>query len=268
MSGNSHLAVETSFDAGLEMVDQRTTNLDQNGLINRIVSAKNSYTIEGTNIARLLFFESTPVEFVEGKTMRRILFGLLLIAGMAVSLSGSGASATQPDWCYGLTPTQSLNAPGTLVGTNGNDILFGSSGADVIKGKGGDDIICGYGGADQIDGGTGDDQIQAKDGSVALGGAHEDDIWVDGAGTVGDGGSGNDEVRATNGATAKGNSGADNITLWNAGSAFGGSGKDTIFSEAGTPPVNCGSGVDSYSLNGVLADGPAPISCEKVSDNF
>lgn len=95
--------------------------------------------------------------------MRRILFGLLLIAGMAVSLSVNGGSASQPDWCFGLTPTQSLNAPGTLIGTNGDDV-FGSSGADVIKGKGGDDIICGYGGADQIDGGTGSDRLQANGG--------------------------------------------------------------------------------------------------------
>ena len=67
LSGNPHFAIGTSFSADLEMVDQRTANLDQNELVFRIVSAKNSYTIEGTDIARLLLFESTPVDFVEGK---------------------------------------------------------------------------------------------------------------------------------------------------------------------------------------------------------
>lgn len=88
--------------------------------------------------------------------MRRLLVAGFVLAGV-LSLAGpGGVSAGQPDPCSNPgSATKSLNAPGTLNGTSGNDILFGSTGPDVINGKGGDDIICGNGGPDKIDGGSG-----------------------------------------------------------------------------------------------------------------
>ncbi len=105
--------------------------------------------------------------------MRRfaIVTLLLVAAAFAPRFANAGQPANPCD--YPGEPTKSLDSPGTLIGTSGDDVLFGSSGPDIIKGKGGNDIICGNGGADKIDGGTGDDRIQANDGSTVLGRAGE-----------------------------------------------------------------------------------------------
>jgi len=54
-----------------------------------------------------------------------------------------------------------LDAPGTLEGTPGNDLLVGSEGDDRIFGEGGDDCILGGDGNDLCSGGEGDNRIIA-----------------------------------------------------------------------------------------------------------
>ncbi|MBL8061578.1 MAG: hypothetical protein JNK32_01045 [Anaerolineales bacterium] len=72
----------------------------------------------------------------------------------------------KPSACSGIVLSNLITGPGTLTGTEGNDLILGSTGADVIDGLGGNDCILGGGGADTITGGDSSD--------VCLGGADTD----------------------------------------------------------------------------------------------
>lgn len=82
--------------------------------------------------------------------------------------------------------------PGTITGTDGDDVIIGSSGADTINAGNGNDVVCGRGGADTIDGGNGNDLLLGDvctgcpggDGGTAgndtiAGGNGDDTLWGD-----------------------------------------------------------------------------------------
>ena len=50
-------------------------------------------------------------------------------------------------------------APGTIIGTSGNDTLKGTAGDDKISGGAGADFLYGKGGSDQLIGGSGNDKF-------------------------------------------------------------------------------------------------------------
>jgi Ca2+-binding RTX toxin-like protein len=191
----------------------------------------------------------------------------VLLSALAFSIAPSmPAAASVAVLCNELAPTQPpLLAPGTLLGTAGDDVLIGSTGDDVIKGGGGFDTICGGLGSDRIEGGYGHDDLFGEGGysydcppgvgdDLLLGGPGDDFIWdvcgdntahgdagadqlAEVSGTA-DGGSGNDQVFAEDGFFTCGAAHRDCIT----GHARGGSGNDIVGVEGGD--ADGGSGVD------------------------
>jgi Ca2+-binding RTX toxin-like protein len=100
---------------------------------------------------------------------------------MAAMLASTSAAADPCD------------APGTIVGTPGDDRLKGSRGDDTIDGLGGDDVIRGHRGADLLCGGDGGDTLSGDQGDDVLDGGPGVDLLrggrgsnelVDGAGTL------------------------------------------------------------------------------------
>ncbi len=189
-----------------------------------------------------------------------------------------------PTTCLGRPLTRpALIAPGTLVGTSGDDVRFGSAGDDVIKGGGGNDVICGGSGSDRLEGGPGNDAI-AGDGDdfdlscspgfgndVLLGGGETDALWdvcgnnsAEGGGSsdtlnvsgTADGGSADDAVHAYNGQYscpgdegcviphAIGGAGNDHSVRVQGGIAEGGSGADVVIAERPGDELRGGAGAD------------------------
>jgi Ca2+-binding RTX toxin-like protein len=141
-----------------------------------------------------------------------------------------------------------LNAPATIIGTNGNDDLTGTAGDDVIAGLGGDDIIEGLGLNDLICGNEGIDTMQGGDGNDILFGGADDDSMNGGAGNdwmegdAGDddmnGGADRDEMKGLEGSDRMdGGDGPDFIM-------FGGAGPDLMFGGAGDDIMQGGDGDD------------------------
>ena len=95
--------------------------------------------------------------------MRRAV--LLLAVGVLGLLAATAASAQEPPTCLGEPAT--ISGSGTIVGTDGPDVIVGSTGNDTILGLGGDDLICGDLGSDTIDGGEGNDFL-IGDSSLSL----------------------------------------------------------------------------------------------------
>ena len=68
------------------------------------------------------------------RTLTIVLAALLVAAAAAFAAPAGHAGATGIPTCFGTPATDWLTSAGTLVGTNGDDVLVGSSGSDVIKG--------------------------------------------------------------------------------------------------------------------------------------
>jgi hypothetical protein len=75
------------------------------------------------------------------------------------------------------TVNLSLQAGGTLTGTDAGEILIGGSGADVLNGLGGQDVLVGNGGADQLDGGAGNDLLVGGPGADQVTGGPGSDVF-------------------------------------------------------------------------------------------
>ena len=197
--------------------------------------------------------------------MRRPLVpvAVLLLSATTLAVPERGAATATPPSCLdyftGTTHTATiwLDAPGTLTGTSGADVLVGTYGSDVINGLGGNDIICGspnyqfdVGTPDVADGGSGDDHVIAR-GKVS-GGSGDDSVLTDIEGSKADGGSGSDEIRATQGAVGDGGSGNDLVRSWAGGAAalYGGSGSDVVLNETGAGKIDCGAAYDLVYANG------------------
>ena len=91
--------------------------------------------------------------------------------------------------------TIASDAPGSVTGTSGNDVLIGGNGVNTISGLGGDDHIAGDSGADILSGGDGNDALEGGSGADLLSGGGGDDSLNGGEGwdTI-DGGDGIDEA--------------------------------------------------------------------------
>ena len=106
------------------------------------------------------------------------------------------ASSLMVDPDSGRVSTCTRTGSGTIVGTDGHDVLCGGAGNDVIKGLGGDDVLSGRGGGDRLYGGAGRDRLVGGPGADELfGGGHDDTLdsrdGVNGNDSL-DGGSGSD----------------------------------------------------------------------------
>jgi len=207
-----------------------------------------------------------------------------VVAAVVVPALPVAAGTPAPTSCIGRPLTQpALLAPGTLVGTSGNDVLFGSPGGDVIKGGGGNDAICGGPGSDRLEGGSGNDGIvgDQNDFGVNCPPGFGDDVLLGGAGTdalidvcgnntakggsssdtmnvsgTTDGGSEDDAVHAYNGqffctgdegcvtAHAIGGAGNDQSVMVQGGIAEGGSGADVVIAGRTGDELRGGSGAD------------------------
>ena len=87
-------------------------------------------------------------------------------------------------------------APGTIMGTDGDDVLNGTRNADIIDGGDGHDRIWGRGGDDIVCGGAGDDEVYGNFGLDVVWGDAGDDVLYGGFNADGVfGNSGSDEVR-------------------------------------------------------------------------
>jgi Ca2+-binding RTX toxin-like protein len=80
-----------------------------------------------------------------------------------------------------LRPT-CFDAPATIVGTEGNDVIEGTPGDDVIVGLGGDDTIRGSAGNDRLCGDDGNDRLEGGEGNDKIRGGNGDDTLLGEAG--------------------------------------------------------------------------------------
>jgi len=87
------------------------------------------------------------------------------------------ASSLMVDPDSGRVSPCTRTGSGTIVGTDGRDIICGGAGNDVIKGLGGDDVLSGRGGNDRLYGGAGGDRLVGGPGSDGLfAGGHDDTL--------------------------------------------------------------------------------------------
>jgi hypothetical protein len=136
-----------------------------------------------------------------------------------------------------LNDDLSPDAPCTITGTNGDDLLIGTPGDDVICGGPGDDMIFGGGGNDVLIGDAGNDSLFGEDGNdLLLGGPGEDAL---------DGGNGNDNLQGEEGRdTLSGGNGSDALFGGNGKDSLdGGNGNDALFGENGADSLDTEDGV-------------------------
>ncbi len=170
---------------------------------------------------------------------------------------GSGdddASCGDGDGTGTPAPQPGSSAGGTIVGTNGHDVLvatarggtilaldgndsvIGGDGADVIHGGGGNDFLSGEGGRDIIFGGDGNDDILGGDGADMLyGDAGHDRIF---------GGDGNDLIDAGWGNDTVYGGAGDDVFV-----AAVGDGNDTYYGD----DLDGGTGIDTLDMAAITA---------------
>jgi predicted extracellular nuclease len=74
------------------------------------------------------------------------------------------------------------NAPETLLGTSGADLILGAQGNDTISGLAGADVLCGGNGNDALSGGAGSDALGGERGDDSLSGGADPDAFSGGQG--------------------------------------------------------------------------------------
>lgn len=161
----------------------------------------------------------------------------MLAALVAVAQPAAAQEAVEVT-CAGQLATIVATSPGTINGTDGDDVIVGSSGADTINAGAGNDVVCGLGGADLIRGGTGRDIILGNNGPDDIrSGLGNDLVW---------GGAGNDMIRAGFGRDVVfGGPNADFIAGGPGNdSVAGGAGNDTVLGSNGSDLVEGGNGDD------------------------
>ena len=123
--------------------------------------------------------------------------------------------------------------PGTIIGTDGDDILIGGRGRDTILSKAGNDFLDGGNGRDFLFGGN--------DNDILFGGNGKDSLFGEQGFDTLSGGNGNDLLDGGNGR---------DLLLGGAGddSLMGGIGKDTLIGGKGNDVLTGGSGRDTFVL--------------------
>jgi Ca2+-binding RTX toxin-like protein len=198
--------------------------------------------------------------------------------GVAVAVKDTGGSFA------GCRESTTVPGSETLEGTNHHDYLQGNEAPNTIWGRKGNDLILAVGGADIVRGHEGDDEIWNGTGSDDVqGGEGNDGIYAESGNDTIDGQGGNDELRGGEGDdTINGGTGIDRLQgfagndILHGGdgedSIIGYEGVDALYGEAGTDTlyprdgiadsaVNCGEGADIP----VEADRVDPVdrSCER-----
>jgi hypothetical protein len=206
---------------------------------------------------------------------RLVTAGVMMAAFAAVGMSTHVAVAQDDEvpYCYDLrtdtflAATQWLTEPGTLIGTNGRDVLVGSDGDDVINGLGGNDVICGADRGSPADDDTADADFTLFDGDYSppgldtiYGGSGNDSIV--GTGTL-DGGSGNDIIMNALRVHPVDLEPLDDDEEYVTISLFGGTGNDELsdggyVGEGVEVVLDCGPGNDKFQAFGPTA----VINCE------
>ncbi len=102
-----------------------------------------------------------------GGAKRSAVLVLSMLAALVAVAQPAGAQETAV-LCAGQEATIVGTTPGTINGTDGDDVIVGTSGADTINAGAGNDSVCGLGGGDLIRGGTGRDIILGGNGPDAL----------------------------------------------------------------------------------------------------
>ncbi len=222
-------------------------------------------TIAGTTI-------DTAADATAGRdTVLTSVDGFVNAAGVEV-LAGFGAARRLEGAAHAETLIATPDAPGTLAGHGGDDILFGSAQADTLLGGAGNDTLIGQGGADRLEGGADDDlYVLGADGAGSLvveqagggrdvvvlaGGslaaaAHVEVVLLSGAGRVaaGDGGATLASF-ATAAAVLEGGAGADTLYGSAAGgdTLLGGEGDDLLLGQGGGDRLEGGLGDDTFFI--------------------
>lgn len=133
----------------------------------------------------------------------------------------------------------------TLQGGDGNDFLSGGYGRDLLTGGDGDDLLLGERGRDTLIGGEGADRLLGHDG--------DDLLYIDAddllAGEV-QGGSGHDIARITHSPAGV----SFNLGIHHIEEAYGGNGKDYLFSGAASGVTLSGGGGDDSLIGSQAAD--------------
>ena len=149
----------------------------------------------------------------------------------------------------GLHDGQPYN--GSLIGTNGDDVIVGTESHDTILALDGNDTVCSGDASDAIFGGAGDDTLLGGGGNdVIFGGAGNDVIEAGDGNDAAFGESGNDTVNGGAGKDAiDGGSGTDTVAGGDENDVVrGGSGSDALDGGAGNDVCNGGSGTDTDTL--------------------
>jgi Ca2+-binding RTX toxin-like protein len=81
-----------------------------------------------------------------------------------------------------ITVRIGTNAPETLVGTSGADLILGGQGNDTMSGLAGADVLCGGNGNDALSGGAGRDALGGERGDDSLSGGADPDVFSGGQG--------------------------------------------------------------------------------------
>lgn len=149
-----------------------------------IIEIYRASSVDGSNAVRLTndaIFDAFPSWSPDGQ---KVLWSRLFPseAFTANAVDGSGqvnisnhpADDTRCDWSRLLPCT--VTGSGTIVGTEGDDVICGSPGDDRIVGMGGNDVIYAGAGNDQIDAGSGDDIVFGEKGHDTISGGDGNDI--------------------------------------------------------------------------------------------
>lgn len=159
---------------------------------------------------------------------------LVLLVAVGIAAGFGAVSAASATAVPNLERVMCQGRPGTIVGTDGDDVLTGTSGPDVIvggrgndviRGDDGNDVICGGPGRDVLFGNAGDDLIDGADDDDLIGGNRGDDVLR--------GGPGDDSIY--------GSSGADQLQ--------GGEDDDRLFGGGGNDQADGGNGNDLVAGN-------------------
>lgn len=188
-----------------------------------------------------LTWRGTTLEVISATGQPLALHDLSGHLGQGPSLYTLRAETSQPP----AIPADTPDAPRSLTGTTGPDLLIGAGGNDTLFGSLGNDELVGLSGHDDLRGGPGNDTLWGDGGNDALygeagndflSGGLGDDLLLGGSGQdLLDGGPGNDRLEAGEGGWSTLFGGAGHDTL-HAGGPFdlldGGDGDDLLFADA------------------------------------
>lgn len=167
-------------------------------------------------------------------------------AMLGLAVAANSASAAKPPKCHGKKATiwSKSDAPRTIKGTPGPDVIVTGKGDDTIYGNKGRDIICSHGGKDVINGGPGLDRIYSGSGDdIIVGGQGDDVLCAYGGRDAVFGGRGSDWISVGKGinyydADGKGNLDDPDYRLW--------------IEDGYTYSVGMGSGEDDVMTGGMI----------------